>query len=191
MSRNWLNFVTGVSAILALATILLSGRSYWRHDSVFSQWRSLADREVHSRRITSVHGRVYLLWTETREVGSNLSEFQEKYPEGLFNGRRRYWTGPARQIGRESDYFGFNRVVRPVNANTWDDYFILPYWPFIALFAALPMVRGARWALGLRRERRRRLGLCVSCGYDLRGGHDVCPECGAPARLDCAVRAEA
>lgn len=30
-----------------------------------------------------------------------------------------------------------------------------------------------------REEYRRSRGLCVNCGYDLRGSTDLCPECGA------------
>ena len=29
-----------------------------------------------------------------------------------------------------------------------------------------------------RRRKRAKLGLCLDCGYDLRGSKEVCPECG-------------
>jgi hypothetical protein len=32
----------------------------------------------------------------------------------------------------------------------------------------------------LRQRRRSRFGLCLNCGYDLRGSGDRCSECGAP-----------
>jgi hypothetical protein len=57
-----------------------------------------------------------------------------------------------------------------------------PVWSLATVLAAVPVTRGAlmirRYA---RLRRRRRLNQCLECGYDLRGGHDRCPECGRPA----------
>ncbi len=51
----------------------------------------------------------------------------------------------------------------------------LPLWVPALVFAVPPA-----WSLfpPYRRRRRRKLGLCVTCGYDLRGSKDRCPECG-------------
>jgi hypothetical protein len=50
-----------------------------------------------------------------------------------------------------------------------------------AALAVLPAARAAVLVFGpLRRRRRHRKGLCPACGYDLRGGHKRCPECGEP-----------
>jgi hypothetical protein len=56
-----------------------------------------------------------------------------------------------------------------------------PLLPFAALTAVPPLawcvsrVRGV-----ILRRRRKRRGLCLSCGYDLRGSQGKCSECGAP-----------
>lgn len=47
-----------------------------------------------------------------------------------------------------------------------------------------------RWK-ARRMQRRLALGLCLGCGYDLRGGHARCPECGRPCNHATAVRASA
>ena len=58
---------------------------------------------------------------------------------------------------------------------------VIPFWFLFMLCAILPL----RWMLLIRgrwrREKRRKLGLCEHCGYDLRGSPDRCPECGAPS----------
>ncbi|MCH8164831.1 MAG: hypothetical protein IH889_04415 [Planctomycetes bacterium] len=45
-----------------------------------------------------------------------------------------------------------------------------------------------RLPLELRQFIRRKRGVCVACGYDLRhADHDACPECGAAIHLQRAV----
>ena len=63
------------------------------------------------------------------------------------------------------------------HVSTAKDYLVLivPLWMPTLLFAALT------WFTLLpahRRRKRKKLGLCVKCGYDLRASKDRCPECG-------------
>jgi hypothetical protein len=53
----------------------------------------------------------------------------------------------------------------------------------IVLITALPPLlwSGVRLRRALTRWRRKRRGLCLACGYDLRHSCERCPECGAPA----------
>jgi hypothetical protein len=51
----------------------------------------------------------------------------------------------------------------------------LPMW---SVWLPLAWVAAVRARRTLRLRRRRRDGLCVACGYDLRGSADRCPECG-------------
>ena len=52
---------------------------------------------------------------------------------------------------------------------------ILPFWmPAIISMSALLCV----YLPIHRRRKRKKLGLCLKCGYDLRGSKERCPECG-------------
>ena len=52
----------------------------------------------------------------------------------------------------------------------------IPFWIPASLFSIIllpPLVQS------YRRRKRKKLGLCLKCGYDLRGSKNRCPECGS------------
>ena len=57
-------------------------------------------------------------------------------------------------------------------------FVFFPFWVPAILFAAYPALAFIRGPL--RRNRRRKRGLCMKCGYDLRGSPErKCSECGS------------
>jgi hypothetical protein len=65
-------------------------------------------------------------------------------------------------------------------------YVQVPQWALIAPPVAITM-----GLVVLLRRRRRSPGHCRTCGYDLRGTPDRCPECGTPAARAAAGGASA
>jgi hypothetical protein len=53
----------------------------------------------------------------------------------------------------------------------------VPCWMLVAILASVSLLVSIRWRA--RRRRRASRGMCIQCGYDLRGNiSGVCPECG-------------
>ncbi len=66
---------------------------------------------------------------------------------------------------------------RPIFLNAWPSKasLVLPFWLPTLLFGLVVWIVGTPL---YRRRKRMKLGLCLKCGYDLRGSKDRCPECG-------------
>jgi hypothetical protein len=61
-------------------------------------------------------------------------------------------------------------------------------WHVVAAAALPPLAWAAVWDRRAReRRRRRRLGLCLACGYDMRATPGRCPECGAVPEKPAAI----
>jgi len=60
-------------------------------------------------------------------------------------------------------------------SNGSDMQLVLPMWPITTLALIIVTVS---FSVAFRQRKRKKLGLCLKCGYDLRASKDRCPECG-------------
>ena len=168
--RLILRICAGLSLLIAIALLGLAVRSFWRNDSLF------IERGPRGYFVASARGRVGVIevsgrtWHPRRfhyasynlatsgAVLTSITKSADTKDLGILlsgDGNLRGNFGPARWIA-------------------------VPYLtPFLPAAALPTIMLIAAW----RRRRRRQRGLCLACGYDLRGGsHERCPECGiAPA----------
>lgn len=96
-----------------------------------------------------------------------------------FSGSR---LGDRPFANNESDFKGLagvGVVIRSTGVVTTRAV-VVPYWFLMVCAALWPGVCVMRWG---RRWRWKRMGRCVGCGYDLRGGGERCPECGRCAAM--------
>lgn len=196
MRRRLSNIAAAVSLLLCVAIMTLTIRSYWRSDE-FS-WGVPVDRQagsIHTFSALSGRGGVMLAVASL--------DFHPPPEPTVTN----YWSGWVHRADRPQsptaptrigtfDYsidmlgFGMHRG-RGTSRSVWtsdqklttmtttQSGVLVPHWFVALVFAALPLLR-THQAIRLRRVRRRaEQGLCESCGYDLRGTPERCPECGA------------
>jgi hypothetical protein len=159
--------------------VTTEAREYARQNGAFDA--NLVGR-TESYSVTSFRGKVALAHYLRRDVMSRWDEeFQQKYvnhPQWSHNSRpaaeaRLAWSGGGLwgRLGFKWEVAHpprrFDEVMREVT---------FPIWPIAVLIAIPPLM----WLRRLRRLRyRTRRGLCLACGYDLRGSAERCPECGA------------
>ncbi|MGE5611011.1 MAG: hypothetical protein ACM359_17305 [Bacillota bacterium] len=114
------------------------------------------------------------LWQTKQHPMATLAHFAS-WPLGQI---KRYTSSPRTLLPFR--WFRFAHA-RPNNLGprmTLDIYQVrIPSW-FPCLLTAIPP---ALWLRQTHRQRKReKLGLCPTCGYDLRASQTRCPECGSP-----------
>jgi hypothetical protein len=159
MKRRLLNLLTALSLLLCVAACVLWVRSYWTVDLiVFSPTRD-------SYSVWSQRGEVCL-----RRLGNTDMPDRWQHHSTPVQGFSRY-VPPQSERRRPGGFWwesGALNFPRPLRYQV----VVVPYWFILAvcILAASP---------ALLRRRRHRVGLCPTCGYDLRATPDRCPECGA------------
>ena len=135
---------------------------------VASMWDPMYESDDGTRFVALHKGRLYIHVVPSG-WGSDYEQSVEGIPVTLASILPSYESPDWTLIGHESD--GLYKVISISRRGG----FVLPlYLPFVA-FSIVPGIWVWR---STRLLERRRLGLCVKCGYDLRGSKDRCPECG-------------
>jgi hypothetical protein len=178
MTRRLFNFLTILSLALCGFVCVLWARSYGSSDRVRWQcdrgWRSVRSAEGHvevavlvadwSGHPLAFHGPRYKREAPRRPFLYDVEVLPYQGDTGRTWERGHFAWHEKNNAGR-----GVTHVVA-----------VAPFWSFAAASAVLPLA----WVVGqipsrVRRRRRKRAGLCPSCGYDLRATPGRCPECGA------------
>src|SRR4051812_20393411 len=154
--RMLLNALTVLSLMLLVATVVLWVRGYYAAEG----W--ILGTERHTFHLVSARNGIYIAWfrgVQTRNANrwfrSPASDFGEMFADG--------W----RFAGLAHVRHVYSPPSRFAEFRAW----AIPHWALVVGTAPIPLWRLIRWRASRRRKRE---GLCATCGYDLRATPGRC-----------------
>ena len=158
---------------------------FWRHDGFLSR----------TYYVSSIDQRLVIVWADQPMVDPPEPGREWVYHES-YHGAIRDQLAFLRDVDRQYVRFlGFEFYDADASAELIDilmpglksvQAVVIPYW-IIVIPTALPplwwLLRGRRSSKHYRRKH----GLCLQCGYDIRGSTNACPECGRAANASTKV----
>ena len=207
MKRWAATFATRFLLLMLTFTVLLWVRSYYRSDTLRWTGRLFEQKEISKLRILMIYSGQGCIevataqdpyWSSTdgaiAEPWLYLANYNPEHPANTrVNCRsKQNWHNFGIIVG--SDEESADGSIPPIY--TWGRFTTvaagpglilghvesftalwLPHWLLVLLFGAVPARKTWRW---LKAKRKGKDGFCRTCGYDLRGSSERCPECGKP-----------
>jgi 4-amino-4-deoxy-L-arabinose transferase-like glycosyltransferase len=176
MRRRLFNVLSALSLLLCVATAVMWARSYFYWDLV-EIGSALDSRSVQTlRSFQSRRGSLVYYNTQKprrAKAGFPIGIQRDRYPAGHASHDYVFGSGEFNWLG-----FAYRRHSWKSPTGRVFELGLAVSHSFVTfLFAAAPIGWMIRW-----QRRRRPIGLCPTCGYDLRATPDRCPECGAMAQ---------
>jgi len=167
----------GICVLCVLVVGVLDIRSYWHADIVaaFGGCGQVQTIASHRGSIIVVLSNLPVgdEWAWRWESESISPQDANRWRSVLLDPTTARWGGTRVGFGLIQ---GQDNALDVAGATYWAA--TVPQWFLLILFGAFPMLAARR---ARRRQYRRRHGLCLYCGYDLRSTPERCPECGMPA----------
>jgi hypothetical protein len=172
LRRIILNALTVLSLLLCVATTGLWVRSYRAYDEI-----GFAKGDRWSAMVASSRGGILCGFRGTySEPVEQHGWWRHRYLANPFD----FSWGSLPGFYVLFDHCGFALEGAKMN-QTHYHMVIVPTWFILLVMFSLPF---QWWRQHRRDSKRKLLGLCGNCGYDLRATPDRCPECGTiPAKV--------
>ena len=162
-ARQLPKWIAIVCLALCVATSGLWVRSFYAHDGIRSRRPSGAYWGIES----SVGG-LYLRWGNARNAVAKDSTYSFSSLPGAWE--ENFGVAPRRWVGIQAFRVRVSGERVPVSV------VVISHWVVVLALSLPPTL----WLVRVRRLRKRKsLGRCPECGYDLRSSRRRCPECGA------------
>jgi hypothetical protein len=180
--RSIFNALTVLSLILSMGIVVVWVRSYYVADYV-TQIRAKTPDVTDSSAIRVGRGGVLIAFGQSEDAkrGISRTETPQRWHWLQLPNPRYPDVRSERSFGHFGLRWGKLTDVMIYLAGWWA---VVPLWMPATLLILVPAIRITAWVQRRWRIRKRRLlGHCLVCGYDLRETPEMCPECGtAPVK---------